>query len=41
MNRYILQAPNSWHQWQQVETRPAQRQAKDERREERAGVGGE
>ncbi|KUJ18796.1 uncharacterized protein LY89DRAFT_613904 [Mollisia scopiformis] len=22
MNRYILQAPNSWHQWQQVETRP-------------------
>ncbi|KAE8449514.1 hypothetical protein EG329_008123 [Mollisiaceae sp. DMI_Dod_QoI] len=22
MNRYILQAPNSWHQWQQLETRP-------------------
>jgi 1-phosphatidylinositol-3-phosphate 5-kinase len=22
MNRYILQAPSSWHQWQQIEARP-------------------
>ncbi|XMA11774.1 hypothetical protein WAI453_004565 [Rhynchosporium graminicola] len=22
MNRYILQAPNSWHQWQQMDTKP-------------------
>ncbi|CAL3970406.1 unnamed protein product [Diplocarpon coronariae] len=22
MNRYILQAPNSWHQWQQMDSRP-------------------
>lgn len=24
MNRYILQAPNSWYQWQQLEPRPQQ-----------------
>ncbi|KAL2061440.1 hypothetical protein VTL71DRAFT_7713 [Oculimacula yallundae] len=22
MNRYILQAPNSWHQWQHIDTKP-------------------
>lgn len=29
MNRYILQAPTSWHQWQQIETR-SQKDPKNE-----------
>ena len=39
MNRYILQAPNSWHQWQSVEGANGQGRSmlRDGRGEERMG----
>lgn len=37
MNRYILQAPNSWHQWQQMDTKP-QKDSKFEATEGNSGA---
>ncbi|PBP22169.1 phosphatidylinositol-4-phosphate 5-Kinase [Diplocarpon rosae] len=37
MNRYILQAPNSWHQWQQMDSRP-QKEPKSDTATDRIGA---
>lgn len=38
MNRYILLAPNSWHQWQQLEAPRPQREQKNEAPVDKAEV---